>query len=190
MTEQSIATAQRPSPALVGWLARLLPPALERDDRALFRDLAVLGTALFAVTIVAYTLTIDWTGTIPRDGTTLAVGRDFLNFWMYGRAAVTADPGQFYDLGVYHGAIRGLLGMEFTGQNWSYPPSIMLLAAPFGQLNYLMALACWTLIGVAVFVAVAPKHVSDWRILVPVALSPAALFCLFPVRVRFSPPPC
>ena len=185
MTEQSIATAQRPSPALVGWLARLLPPALERDDRALFRDLAVLGTALFAVTIVAYTLTIDWTGTIPRDGTTLAVGRDFLNFWMYGRAAVTADPGQFYDLGVYHGAIRGLLGMEFTGQNWSYPPSIMLLAAPFGQLNYLMALACWTLIGVAVFVAVAPKHVSDWRILVPVALSPAALFCLISGQSAF-----
>jgi hypothetical protein len=65
----------------------LLPPALERDDRAFFRDLAVPGAALFAITIVAYALTIDWTGAIPRDGTTLAVGRDFLNFWMYGRAA-------------------------------------------------------------------------------------------------------
>jgi len=95
MTEQSVATGQRPIPFLVGWLARLLPPALERDDRAFFRDLAALGAALFAITIVAYALTIDWTGAIPRDGTTLAVGRDFLNFWMYGRAAVTADPGQF-----------------------------------------------------------------------------------------------
>ena len=27
---------------------------------------------------------------MPRDGTSLAVGRDFLNLWMYGRAAVTA----------------------------------------------------------------------------------------------------
>ena len=88
-----------------------------------------------------YALTIDWRGAIPRDGTTLAVGRDFLNIWMYGRAAFSADPSQFYNLDAYHAAIRGLLGMEFNGQNWSYPPSILLLAAPFGQLNYFAALA-------------------------------------------------
>jgi hypothetical protein len=34
------------------------------------------------MTIVACALTIDRTGAIPRHGTTLAVGRDFLNFWM------------------------------------------------------------------------------------------------------------
>jgi hypothetical protein len=178
MTEQSIVTAAPPNPAFGGWHARLLPPALARDDRALFRDLALLGGVLFAATAAVYVLSIDWTGAIPRDGTRLAVGRDFLNFWMYGRAAVTPAPGQFYDLAAYHEAIRALLGMELNGQNWSYPPSVMLLAAPFGQLNYLAALASWTLIGVAVFVAVARRHVSDWRILIPVVPSPAALFCL------------
>ena len=128
----------------------MLPPALERDDRALFRDCAVLGSALFAITVMAYIWTIDWRGAIPRDGTTLAVGRDFLNLWMYGRAAVTADPGQFYDLATCHQAIRTLLGMELNGQNRSYPPSIMLLAAPLGQLSHRAALACRTLIGVLV----------------------------------------
>jgi Glycosyltransferase family 87 len=176
MTEQLVAAP--PDPVSPGLMARLLPPALERDDRALFRDCAVLGSALFAISFTAYVWTIDWHGAIPRDGTTLAVGRDFLNLWMYGRAAVTADPGQFYDLATYHHAIRALLGMELNGQNWSYPPSIMLLAAPFGQLGYLAALACWTLLGVLVFIAVGRKHVSDWRILIPVVLSPAALFCL------------
>ncbi len=159
-------------------LAGLLPPALRGDDRAFFRDLALLGTVLFAVTLVAYACTISWSGAIPRDGTTLAVGRDFLNLWMYGRAAGTADPGRFYDLATYHDALRGLLGMELNGQNWSYPPSVLFLAAPFGQLGYLAALACWTLIGVAVFVVVARRHVADWRVLIPVAISPAALFCL------------
>jgi hypothetical protein len=178
MTEQSIVTAPPSNPAFAGWLARLLPPALARDDRALFRDLALLGGVLFAATAFVYVLSIDWTGAIPRDGTRLAVGRDFLNFWMYGRAAATAAPGLFYDLAAYRDAIRALLGMELNGQNWSYPPSVMLLAAPFGQLSYLAALASWTLIGVAVFVAVARRHVSDWRILIPVVLSPAALFCL------------
>lgn len=170
MTGQSVATAQRPDPAFTS--------PLERDDRALLRDFAVLGSALFALTLIAYAWTIDWRGAIPRDGTTLAVGRDFLNFWMYGRAAVTPDPGQFYDPGAYRAALRGLLGMEFNGQNWSYPPSIMLLAAPFGQLNYLAALACWTLTGIAVFVTVAGRQMRDRRILIPVLLSPAALFCL------------
>jgi Glycosyltransferase family 87 len=185
MTEQLVATAQRQKSEPPGWLARLLPAAPERDDRAMFRDFAVLGSALFAVTFIAYAWTIDWRGAIPRDGTTLAVGRDFLNLWMYGRAASSADPGQFYDLATYHSAIRDLLGMELNGQNWSYPPSIMLLAAPFGQLSYLTALACWTLIGVAVFVAVGRKHVSDWRILIPVVLSPAALFCLISGQSSF-----
>jgi Glycosyltransferase family 87 len=185
MTGPSAATAPPPNPAFTGSLARLLPPALERDDRALFRDLAVLGSLLFAITLAAYVATIDWSGSIPRDGTTLAVGRDFLNLWMYGRAAVTADPGQFYDLAAYQGALRGLLGMEFPGQNWSYPPSVMLLAAPFGQLGYLTALACWTLAGVAVFVAVARQHVPDWRILIPALVSPAALFCLISGQSAF-----
>jgi hypothetical protein len=178
MTDQPVAPALRPNSVLAGRLAGFLPPFPERDDRAMFRDFMVLGSALFAIASVAYALTIDWRGTIPRDGTTLAVGRDFLNIWMYGRAAFSADPSLFYDLDAYHAAIRGLLGMELNGQNWSYPPSMLLLAAPFGQLTYLAALACWTLAGVAVFMAVATKHVRDWRILVPVLLSPAALFCL------------
>ena len=185
MTGQSVATARPPNSIVTGSLAGLLPPALARDDRAMFRDFAVLGSALVAITLAAYVATIDWTGSIPRDGTTLAVGRDFLNLWMYGRAAVTSDPGQFYDPAAYHAALRSLLGMEFPGQNWSYPPSVMLLAAPFGQLGYLAALACWTLIGVAVFVAVARKHVADWRILIPVLVSPAALFCLISGQSAF-----
>jgi hypothetical protein len=129
MTEQSVATP-RPNPVASSLIARWLPPALEPDDRALFGNFAVLGATLFAVTVIAYAWTIDWRGAIPRDGTTLAVGRDFLNLWMYDRAAVTADPGQFYDLNAYHGTLRDLFGIDLNGQNWSYPPSIMLLPRP------------------------------------------------------------
>lgn len=180
MTDQPVLPALRPNSVFGDRLAAFLPAALERDDRALFRDFVLLGFALFAIASVAYVLTLDWRGAIPRDGTTLAVGRDFLNIWMYGRAAFSADPSAFYDLDVYHAAIRGLFGMELNGQNWSYPPSMLLLAAPFGRVTYLAALACWTLAGVAVFVAVA-----DWRISIPVLLSPAALFCLISGQSSF-----
>jgi len=178
MTDHSVAAGERPNTASSGFLAALLPALPAGEGRMLVRDLLAVGAGLFVVTMIAYVATIDWRGAIPRDGTTLAVGRDFLNFWMYGRAATSADPGRFYDAATYHRAIADLFGMEFPGQNWSYPPSVMLLAAPFAQLDYLPALALWTLLGLAVFIGTASRHVGDRRILIPVLLSPAALFCL------------
>src|SRR5690606_25275570 len=128
--------------------------------------------------IVAYLVTADWSQAIPRDGTSLVIGRDFLNFWMYGRAAFTADPSRFYDAQLYNAELRAILGGAYLGQNWSYPPSIMLLAAPFGQFSYLYALLIWTLLSLAVFYAVARRILTDRQLLIALILSPAAVFCL------------
>jgi hypothetical protein len=84
-----------------------------------------------------------------------------------------------------HAAIRDLTGYSLNGQNWSYPPSIMLLAAPFGKLGYLTALAIWTFLGLALFIAVAWRNVSDWRGPLPVLMSPAALMCLISGQSAF-----
>jgi len=54
----------------------------------------------------------------------------------------------------------------------------MLVAAPFGRLPYLAALLCWTVIGLALFVWVARRHVADRRLLAAILISPAAVFCL------------
>ncbi len=167
-----------PTPSLIGVFSGAVPACLLRQgSREAFRGLVFASAALSISILATYLVTIDWQGTIPRDATTLAVGRDFLNFWMYGRAAVGPDPGRFYDILSYHQALRDQLGMEMGG-NWSYPPTVMLLAAPFGQLNYLTALACWTLLSLGVFVAATRNCVPDWRFLLPVLLSPAALICL------------
>jgi Glycosyltransferase family 87 len=182
---KTLATGVPAAPLPRFGFAALLPSALAGEDRIAFRDLMLFAGAMFALSIVAHACTITWTETIPRDGTSLVIGRDFLNLWMYGRAATSADPGQFYDLATYRAALRDLLGMELLGPNWSYPPSVMFLAAPFGKMGYLTALLCWTLIGIAVFCAVARRHVSDWRILFPVLISPAALFCLISGQSSF-----
>jgi hypothetical protein len=149
-----------------------------RANNDAIRSLSVLGAFFFCVAAIGYLVTASWQPEIPRDGTSLVVGRDFLNFWMYGRAALTADPSRFYDAAEYNRALQALLDAGYPGQNWSYPPSVFFLAAPFGQVGYLTALLLWTLLGAAIFFAVARRHVADNRLLLVLLLSPAAVFCI------------
>jgi hypothetical protein len=151
---------------------------VQQENSGAIRALAMLSAFFFVVAAGGYLYTLAWSGPFPRDGTSLVVGRDFLNFWMYGRAAPTADPGRYYDLAEYHRVLEALLGPNYPGQNWSYPPSVFFIAAPFGQLGYLPALLVWTILGGALFFAVSRHHIADNRVLVALILSPAAILCV------------
>ena len=149
------------------------------------RILTITSSIFIVLTAIVYALKIEWVAPIPRDATTLVVGRDFLNFWMYGRAAWGPDPAQFYDPSVYNAVLTALLGPDYPGQNWSYPPSVMLVAAPFGRFGYFPALLCWTMLGLGIFVAVMRRFVDDHRLLIPILFSPAAVFCLMSGQSSF-----
>lgn len=151
---------------------------IQKSDRELIRVLAILGAFSLIATAGVYLYKLDWQLPFPRDGSTLVVGRDFLNFWMYGRAAALASPAQWYDVAAYQGALAALLGADYPGQHWSYPPSIMLVAAPFGSLTYLHALAVWTALGLAGFIALARRQFHDWHLFAAIVFSPAVVFCL------------
>jgi hypothetical protein len=155
------------------------------ENRDAVRALIVLSALFFVLTAIGYFSTISWVAPIPRDATTLAVGRDLLNFWMYGRAAATPDPSRFYDPQIYNEVLFALLGNDYPGQNWSYPPSVMLIAAPFGQLGYVQTLLLWTVLGVALFLWVASRYVPDRRLLIVLVFSPAAVFCLMSGQSSF-----
>jgi len=148
------------------------------ENRDAIRSLSILGALFFALAVIGYLVTASWQPEIPRDGTSLVVGRDFLNFWMYGRAAPAADPSRFYDAAEYNRALQVLLGANYPGQNWSYPPSVFFLAAPFGQLGYLPALLFWTVLSGVMFFAIARHHISDQRLLIALLLSPTAVLCI------------
>lgn len=172
--------------ALNRLIDRALPASLGQEDRTFYRDVVMLGALLFVASTITYLATMSWHARmIPRDSSTLAMGRDFLNFWMYGRAAWLPDPGRFYDPALYNSALFAMLGNDYPGQNWSYPPSNMLIAAPFGLLGYLVALALWTAIGLTLFTAVLRRRLPDAKMLVPVLLSPAAFFCLISGQSSF-----
>jgi len=164
--------------------------AAPAGDNDAIRLLTITGTAFALLTAIFYVWKMSSSLPFPRDASTLVVGRDFLNFWMYGRAAWQSDPGQFYDPHVYNDALAALLGPAYPGQNWSYPPSIMLLAAPFGRIGYVPALLCWTFFGLALFVWILRRQVRErscgnGRLLIPVLVSPAAIFCLISGQSSF-----
>ena len=146
------------------------------DDRiALLTKIAPWFALAYAA---LWAMSLDTGPSLPRDGTGLVVGRDFLNVWMAGKAAWGADPARYYDLATYQAAMAPYVGAGYPGQVWSYPPSVMLVAAPFGLLPYLPALILWTMIGPVVFFVALRGWTSDRRVIVASLLCPAAVFGL------------
>lgn len=136
------------------------------------RVAAILTVLLF---VPAYLLTLSPGQGIVRDGTSLVVGRDFLNIWMYGRAAWSPDPARYYEMDTYLAALGPIVGEGYPGQLWSYPPVALLVAAPFGLLSYYLALGLWTLLG-AVSLAVSLRLWNRSKTVFSLMLaSPAAL---------------
>jgi len=146
---------------------------------------ALLGAFFVVVAAGAYAYTFHWQLPFPRDGTTLVVGRDFLNFWMYGRAASSADAGAWYDPHTYNRMLAALLGDSYPGQNWSYPPTLMLLMAPLARLGYLPALALWTALSLAIFLPVIWHYLGDRRAVIAAMCSPAAVFGIISGQISF-----
>src|SRR5689334_16643403 len=135
---QNLATSPVPGsrPALLRLIAAWAPSAAEPKAKEVLRDALMLGAAFFLLTVVAYLLTANWTGAFPRDRTGLVIGRDFLNLWMYGRAAFETEPARFYDVVTYNAELARLLGPGYPGQNWPNPPTALLVMAPFGLLPF------------------------------------------------------
>ena len=112
-------------------VARLARIALGGVEERLNRDILALRDEIrkrpdSALAYAAlYCALLDISHAVPRDGAGYVVGRDFLNFWMAGRAAWAPDPARFYDLATYQAEIARIVGPGYPGQVWSYPPSII-----------------------------------------------------------------
>jgi alpha-1,2-mannosyltransferase len=103
-------------------------------------------------------------------------GRDFVNVWTGGHLAIEGRADMIYALPDYVAYLRNLVG-PLDPHYYSYPPSTLFLAAPFGLLPYSAALALWTASGLAVFLWASRPYIRDVPNL-PIlfaAITPAAL---------------
>lgn len=103
-------------------------------------------------------------------------GRDFVNVWTGGHLVVEGRSDMIYALRDYVVYQRELLG-PVKPHYYSYPPTSLFLAAPFGLLPYLAALVFWIVGSLVLFLwAVRPyvRDVPTFPILFA-AITPAAM---------------
>jgi alpha-1,2-mannosyltransferase len=116
------------------------------------------------------------------DAIDAVIGRDFLNIWMGGRAALAGGPAAWFDANTYNAVIRALLEpnpLNDYRYYWSYPPDIVLFTWPFGLMPFLVAYVAWCVSGLVAFVAVAHAGGVERRNLLFVALAPAVMVTVF-----------
>jgi hypothetical protein len=139
--------------------------------------LLVAAAIVFVAFLSIILIQTSWQLPFPKRNGISVLGNDFFNFWTYGQSAFSRDPGAFYDWPTYD-RYQEAIGVDAVGHNWSYPPSIMLLTAPFGYLSYVTSLVVFTLVSIVVFVLVARSDLRDPKLVALALVSPAAMHCL------------
>ena len=89
-------------------------------------------------------------------------GVDFLPLWTAGRMAWTAPQG-IYDFAAVTHAQDWLLGHLRWPRPYAYPPSALLILAPFGALPFWVALGLWSALGLGVFLVAGARMAPSGR---------------------------
>jgi len=121
---------------------------------------------------------IYWPAAHGLDKFGYPIGRDFINNWAGPKIAFGGHVMTLYDLNAYANAIGRLFGQPLPFHNWSYPPFLLLLYWPLGQMPYFVALGTWTISLFAAYAFVASRFVARANRLAMVLILVCAPACL------------
>ncbi|MFP5077477.1 glycosyltransferase family 87 protein [Rhizobium sp. YIM 134829] len=135
------------------------------------------ATALVGLMLAALYQIRLWT--IGPDGYSLLSGRlpywDFSNLWAGGRLAVEGRVDAIFDPEIYRAALRAWFGSGLPDQEWSYPPSILLIGVPLSLLPLPLAYGIWTFGTLACLYAMLRLFALPPLVTVALLVSPGAL---------------
>lgn len=129
---------------------------------ALHKQLLIFSAvgAAFAIIVI---WNFYWPANTTFDITGYPLGRDFANVWSAPQIAARVGVRDLFDLGTYQQGVARLFGPNVSPLMWSYPPTMLLLIWPFGQISYWGAFAVWTLLGLLVYSAVVLAQVAPYQ---------------------------
>ena len=69
---------------------------------------------------------------------------DFSNLWGGSVMALKGHVGDIFDIDAYRATLRSMFSPQLPDQEWSYPPSILLLGLPLAAMPIFWAYLIWT----------------------------------------------
>jgi hypothetical protein len=116
-----------------------------KSDNLIVMACILAAQAVGAVLCLNF-LMLTWT--LDGNGLSVMTGRlpywDFTNLWGGGRMALQGRVGDLFEPDTYRAALRALLSPRMLDQEWSYPPSMLMIGVPLATLPILPAYLLWT----------------------------------------------
>lgn len=101
---------------------------------------------------------------------------DFNNLWTGGRLVLEGNINALFDMEIYRPQMDRLLGQDVPDQEWSYPPSMLLIGVPLALLPIFWAYWVWTIGSiVALHFALRAFKLQPW-VHIAILLAPAVFW--------------
>jgi hypothetical protein len=106
---------------------------------------------------------------------------DFCWIWVSGKLAPSSNPALVYDPAAFTAALSTFLGTDACRfLHFSYPPTVLFFAYPFGLLPYMPAFAVWIVATIVLYLvavyAIIPRPAAVILALTPMAVPVNVLF--------------
>jgi len=108
------------------------------------------------------------------DGLGHAIGDDFINFWSAPYLAWHHRVAEIYNFADFHAFEQSIIGQSLQDYQYSYPPTLLVLMAPFALVPYLPGLAIWLVSGWYAFYRALRLAMPKGGALLLAAATPAA----------------
>ena len=110
---------------------------------------------------------------------------DFTCFWAAARFALTA-PGKAYDIAAMGAAQAWAISPSKGPRPFPYPPTALLLIAPFGLLPFWAAFWSWTVLSIAAFWSAVRRVTSGWAVPLAIVMPHSVLVLILGQTTLFA----
>jgi len=117
--------------------------------------------------------------TWPFDRSGHILGRDFINYWTASILFHSGRLPEVFDLGLFQQMQQFLTDRDYPFHLWSYPPTALFVALPFGGLPYLWAFCLWSVVTLAFYLVAAKRFGVANLELSALVLAPATYINFF-----------
>lgn len=150
---------------------------MDMGSQSVRRNAAAACIILFGILLGATYFRSLWT--LDGDGISMLNQKlpywDFSNLWAGGRLALEGRVSLLFDVDGYRAALRAIFTPALQDQEWSYPPSLLLLGVPLGAMPVFFAYVVWTFGTLCLFYLAIRRFEFPPAVQLAVILSPSVM---------------